>query len=138
MQSPGARARSSQEDRLYLPLQVWAPKVPPVPLAVCEAQPVYFARQYKTRVGWRYYFFNFPPALGSELVSSGSSRPSAPTHTHTRLHEIQLVPCQTDLIGRWSLELLHKHSLSLHCYDTNLQHRTSITCLTLYWHTLQQ
>ena len=37
------------------------PVVPPVPLAVCEAQPVHLAPQYKTRypfyrwVGWWYY-----------------------------------------------------------------------------------
>ena len=37
-------------DCTSLPLQVWvAPKVPPVLLVVCEAQPVNFAPQYKTR-----------------------------------------------------------------------------------------
>ena len=54
--------------------------VPPVPLAVREAQPVHFAPQYKTCrypfyrwVGWRYFFDGqkFPSCPGIKLVSSG-------------------------------------------------------------------
>ena len=79
-EGPGARERNARRSTEKVPLTAECehPVVTQVPLVNAETQPVRFAPQYKTRypfyrwVGWRYFSYrNFPPALGSEPVSSG-------------------------------------------------------------------
>ena len=118
--------------QLYVPpLQVWAPEVPPVPLVVSEAQPVYVAPQYKTRVpvlqmcglvGTLLMDRKLSPVLvPSELCDHQSIHTHSLTHLfthphrHTITHSLIHAPTQT-----------HNHSLS-HTSICTLTHRAWTT-----------